>query len=84
MSVDEINAMFYQQYKSLPLDKALADLHSVQQQTRSLLRAMSEEDLNKPIAWLDNRPIVIWVMGNNSEHYREHIHYIQISLQQTK
>ncbi len=84
MNEDEINAMFYQQYKSLPLDKALADLHAVQQQTISALQSLSEDDLNKPIAWLDNRPVVGWVVGNNSDHYQEHTHYIQKSLQQTK
>lgn len=84
MSEDEINAMFYQQNKTLSLDKVLANLHSVQQQTISALQSLSEEDLNKPISWLGNRPVVGWVVGNNSEHYQEHTHYIQKSLQQTK
>ncbi len=84
MSVDEINEMFYQQNKSLPLDRALANLHAVQQQTMAALQASSEEDLNMPIAWLGNRPVVQWVIGNNSEHYQEHIGYIQTWLQQTK
>ena len=84
MNEDEINALFYQQYNSLPLAKALADLHAVQQQTISTLQSMSEEDLNKPIAWLNNRAVVGWVIGNNFDHYREHIGYIQNSVQQTK
>ena len=84
MSEDEVNEMFYQQHKSLPLDKVLDDLHTVQQQTLILLQSLSEEDLNKPIAWLENRPVVQWVIGNNSSHYQEHTHYIQTWLQQTK
>lgn len=84
MSEDEINAIFYQQYKSLPLDKVLTDLHAVQQQTISVLQALSEEDLNRPIAWLDNRPVNQWVIGNNYAHYQEHTGYIQAALQQPK
>ena len=77
LNTDQINEQFYHQFNALPLDGVLAEHREMQQQMLNTLQAMSEEDINKPISWLDNRPVVEWVIGDTYEHYDEHIKYIQ-------
>ncbi|HCI82301.1 MAG TPA: hypothetical protein DHW02_21715 [Ktedonobacter sp.] len=77
MTMDQINEQFRQRNAALPLDRVLADHRAVQQQMLKAVQAISEEDLNKPIFWLDDRPVVSEVIGNTYEHYEEHTHYIQ-------
>jgi len=81
MTIDQINEQFHQQDVSLSLDRVLAEHRAMQQQIISTVQAISEEDLNKPLSWLNDRPVVGWVIGNTYEHYEEHIHYIQQWLQ---
>ena len=61
--------------------RILAEHRAMQQQMVNAVQAMSEEDLNRPISWLDDRPVVGWIIGNTYEHYEEHTHYIQEWLQ---
>ena len=77
MTMDQINEQFYQRDVALPLDRVLAEHRSTQQQMLNAVQSMSEEDLNRPISWLDDRPVVGWVIGNTYDHYEEHTHYIQ-------
>ena len=81
MTIDQINEQFHQRDAALPLDRVLAGHGAMQQQILSAVQSMSEEDLNRPISWLDDRPVVGWVIGNTYEHYEEHTQYIQQWLQ---
>ena len=77
MTMDQINEQFYQRDVALPLDRVLAEHRAMQQLLFNAVQSMSEEDLNRPIPWLDDRPVVGWVIGNTYEHYEEHTKYIQ-------
>lgn len=81
MTTDQINDQFYKRNVALPLDRVLAEHRAIQQQVLHAIQAMSEEDLNKTVSWLDDRPVVGWVIGDTYEHYEEHTHYIQQWLQ---
>lgn len=76
-SVDEINEQFYQENKDRSLAEVLAAFRSSYQRVLADVQAMSDEDLNKPIAWLNDRPIWFWVAGNTYDHYEEHSGIIQ-------
>jgi hypothetical protein len=77
MTIDQINERFYQQYTLLSVERVLAEHRVMQQQMLHALQIISEEDLYKPVPWLNNRPVVGWVVGNTYEHYEEHMHDIQ-------
>ena len=76
-SVDEINDQFYQENKDRPLAEVLAAFRSSYQDVLADVQAMTDEELNKPISWLDDRPIWLWVAGNTYEHYEEHGGFIR-------
>ena len=77
MSEDEINEQHYQQNKARPLAEVRADLRSNHQKLLALVEAMTDEDLNKPIPWLNNRLPWNFIAGNTYEHYQEHSDNIQ-------
>src|SRR6266849_5116398 len=60
LSEDEVNEQFYQENKDHPLAEVLAAFHSSYQQVIATVQAMTDEDLNKPITWLNDRPIWLW------------------------
>ena len=76
-SVDEINERFYQENKDRPLAEVLAAFRSSYQDVLADVQAMTDEELNKPISWLDDRPIWLWVAGNTYDHYEEHGGFIR-------
>ncbi|HLZ58008.1 MAG TPA: ClbS/DfsB family four-helix bundle protein [Ktedonosporobacter sp.] len=72
MSEDEINEMFYQRNKDRSLDEVQADFRSTFQQVLESVQSMSEDDLNRPVSWLNDRPIWPYIVGNTFGHYQEH------------
>ena len=76
-SVDEINERFYQENKDRSLAEVLAAFRSSYQDVLADVQAMTDEELNKPISWLDDRPIWLWVAGNTYDHYEEHGGFIR-------
>ena len=76
-SVDELNEQLYQENKDRPLAEVLAAFRSSYQRVLADVQAMSDEELNKPISWLNDRPIWLWVAGNTYEHYEEHAGFIR-------
>ena len=76
-SVDEINDQFYEENKDRSLAEVLPAFRSSYQQLVADVQAMTEEELNKPIAWLNDRPIWLWVAGDTYEHYEEHGEFIR-------
>ena len=81
MTIDQINEQFHQRDVALPLERVLVEHRAMQQQMLNAVQSMSEDDLNRPISWLDDRSVIGWVIGNTYEHYEEHTHYIQERLQ---
>jgi hypothetical protein len=72
VSEDDINEQFYWESKDRPLTEVLATFRTSYQRVLAVVQAMTAEDLNKPILWLKERPIWLWVAGNTYEHYEEH------------
>ncbi|MBV9229004.1 MAG: ClbS/DfsB family four-helix bundle protein, partial [Chloroflexi bacterium] len=74
---EEINEMFYQQNKDRSLAEVLAEFHSTYQQILQSVQALSNEELNKPLSWLEGGSVGPFVAGNTYEHYQEHAQIIQ-------
>ena len=77
--MDALNAQFYQENKSRPLDEVLADFLITHQQIMDIVQAMPEEDLMSThrFAWSQGKPLWHLIAGDTYEHYREHIAQIQ-------
>ncbi len=77
--MDALNAQFYQENISRPLDEVLTDLRTTRQQIMDIVQAMPEEDLMSPhrFAWSKGEPLWQAIAGDTYEHYREHIAQIQ-------
>ena len=77
--MDALNAQFYQENKSRPLDEVLTDFRTTHQQIMDIIQAMREEDLISPqrFAWSQGSPLWQLVAGDTYEHYQEHRKQIQ-------
>jgi len=77
--MDALNAQFYQENISRPLDEVLTDFRTTRQQIMDIVQAMPEEDLMSPhrFAWTKGEPLWQAIAGDTYEHYREHIAQIQ-------
>ena len=84
--LDALNAQFYIENKSLPLDEVLADFRNTYQHILSIVQAMPEEDLLNPhrFSWSQGEPLWKSIAGDTYEHYQEHILQIQRWLDSTK
>jgi len=77
--MDALNAQFYQENKSRPLDEVLTDFRTTYLQITHKIQAMHEEDLISPhrFPWSDGAPLWHLVAGDTYEHYQEHTAQIQ-------
>ena len=77
--MDALNAQFYQENKSRPLDEVLVDFRITHQQIMDIVQPMPEDDLMSPhrFAWSKGEPLWQAIAGDTYEHYREHIAQIQ-------
>ena len=84
--VDALNAQFYRENKSLPLEDVLADFRNTYQHILSIVQVMPEEDLLNPhrFSWSRGEPLWKSIAGDTYEHYQEHILQIQQWLASTK
>lgn len=82
MTEDESNELFYQQFRAEPLASVLAQFHTTSQRFIEEVEATSQEDLRKPLGWLDNRSVWEYIPGNQYEHFQEHAHIIRVWLAQ--
>src|SRR6266480_394187 len=84
--MNALNAQFYQENKSRPLDEVLADFLTTHQQIMDIVQAMPEEDLMSPhrFAWSQGKPLWHLIAGDTFEHYEEHLAQIQEWLVQSQ
>ena len=77
--MDALNAQFYQENKSRPLDEVLTDFRTTHQHIMDTVQAMPEEDLMSPhrFAWSQGKPLWHFIAGDTFEHYQEHLAQIQ-------
>jgi len=84
-SVDEINAVIFQQCKDLPLQDALAQFRDVHQQLLKLLQPLTDVDLQKPYRHYlpdepgddEGPPALNVIYGNSAHHFAEHQSWIE-------
>jgi hypothetical protein len=73
-SVDDLNARWYQESRTRPLERILEDFHGVRAQTVRRVEDFSDEDLTDPkrYLWLNDAPLWEWIAGDSFEHEAEH------------
>jgi hypothetical protein len=78
-AIDRLNAGFYEENKSRPLDDVMADLRTTYRQIEDGVQALNGEDLFEPkrFAWMKGNALWELVAGNTYEHYQEHLQSIQ-------
>ena len=78
-SVDAINARWYQEDHTRPLDRILIDFHGVRNQTIRRVETFSEDQLqdNKRYSWLKGQALWEWIAADSFEHEREHFNQVQ-------
>jgi uncharacterized protein (TIGR03083 family) len=82
---DAINAVIQAQHQALPLAEALAQLRQTHQQLLDLLEPLSDQDLQQPYRHYlpdepgegDGPPAINVVYANSTEHFREHLDWIE-------
>jgi hypothetical protein len=69
-----MNAIFFERYRNQPIERVLDELKRTYEKVHARLESMSFEDLMKPRRADDpeKRPILIWILGDTSEHFSEH------------
>jgi hypothetical protein len=83
--MDALNAQFFLENKSRPLDEVLIDFRTTYQHIMDIVQAMPEDDLMSPhrFAWSKGEPLWRAIAGDTYEHYQEHIAQIQAWLAST-
>ncbi|MGA2821442.1 MAG: ClbS/DfsB family four-helix bundle protein [Anaerolineales bacterium] len=79
VAVDEINARWYEENRERSLDRAVADLAAVRQQTVRRVEEFSEADLTRSdrFAWAGSKPLSVWIAGDTFVHEAEHLEQIR-------
>jgi hypothetical protein len=72
MSIDEINEHIYQANRTRSVEDVLSELNTISQQLIAGTQELSEEQLNRPVAGRDDKPIWRGILGDTAEHYEEH------------
>ena len=70
-----INPVLYERNKDRPIDDVLAELKQTYEKLLAKLDAMSFEELLKPRYPEEDpekRPLLLWVLGDTTEHFAEH------------
>lgn len=72
--MEEINPVLFERNRHRPAAEVIAELKEVYGKLTAKLRAMPFEDLLKPRHADDpeKRPLLLWVLGDTTEHFAEH------------
>lgn len=78
-AVDRLNAGFYEENKSRPLEEVITDFRTTYRHIVEAVQALSNEGLFEPkhFAWMKDNALWELVPGDTYEHYQEHIQSIQ-------
>jgi hypothetical protein len=70
---DGINAVLFERNRDLTAEQVMQQIHRAYGQVTKALREMPFAELMKPrVDDPEKRPVLVWVLGNTSEHYAEH------------
>ncbi len=76
---DGINARIFEQNRDRSVPDVLGELKKVHAEVVTSLNRMPFSSLMKPVSEDDpeKRPVLLWVLGNTSEHFEEHCKNIE-------
>ena len=79
ITVDQLNAQFYQEMKDRSFDQVWDDLDSSYHQILTRLGNWKEQDLFDPkrFKWMEGQPFAENIAGDSYEHYAEHVAQIR-------
>jgi hypothetical protein len=78
--MDVINPVLFERNKNRSIEDVMEDLKQTYERLLSKLEGMSFEDLLKPRfpdEDPEKRPLLLWVLGDSSEHFAEHRQVIE-------
>jgi hypothetical protein len=80
--MEEINPVLFKRNRDRPIDEVLAWLKDIYGTLLARLESTSFDDLMKPHHADDpeKRPLLLWVLGDTTEHFAEHREMIEKSL----
>jgi hypothetical protein len=72
--MEVINPELFERNKNRPIQEVVDELRSTYDRLLAKLESMSFEDLMKPRHAEDpeKRPLLLWVLGDTTEHFAEH------------
>jgi hypothetical protein len=72
--VDRLNEQWYQENRSRPLERVLADFHAVRKQTIRQVEHYLDSELSDPQRYpaLRGEPLEAWIAGDSYRHEAEH------------
>ena len=80
---DDINQILFERNRLRHVDDVLQELQETHAELLDTLEQMTFADLMQPISEdQQRRPLIIWVMGNTYQHYREHRETIEATVQE--
>ena len=80
---DDINQILFERNRLRHVDDVLQELQETHAELLNTLEQMTFADLMQPISEdQQRRPLIIWVMGNTYQHYREHRETIEATVQE--
>ncbi|MCP4535580.1 MAG: ClbS/DfsB family four-helix bundle protein [Chloroflexi bacterium] len=76
---DDWNDILFERNRDCSLTDVLADLHQTHAQLVAALEQVTDDDLMKPSCAIgpETQPVIVWVVYNTYEHYKEHRETIQ-------
>jgi hypothetical protein len=81
--METINPVLFERNRNRPRQDVLNELKQVYGQLTAKLESMTFEDMMKPRHADDpeKRPLVLWILGNTTEHFAEHRETIEKTIQ---
>ena len=80
---DDINQILFERNRLRHLDDVLQELQQTHAELLNMLEQMTFADLMQPNSEdPQHRPLIIWVMGNTYQHYREHRETMEATVQE--
>jgi hypothetical protein len=80
---NDINQILFERNRLRDVDDVLQELQQTHAELLDRLEQMTFADLMQPNAEdPQHRPMIIWVMGNTYQHYREHRETIEATVQE--
>ena len=74
--VDALNAKWYKENKSRPLERVLADFRGVRAQMLRQVEALTDNDLAEPRPWFGQRALLEMIKAETFEHEAEHLPHL--------